>query len=224
MCGRTALTTSPEDLRDAFDLAKVPDFAPRYNVVPSQPVAVIRSEGSLELLRWGLVPFWAKDPSIGHKLALARAETAETTPAFRDAIRQRRCVVVVSGFYEWKRAGKKGSRPYFARRADAKPFALAGVWDRWVSKDGEVIESCAILTQPARPPLDAVHDRMPVLLGGDAWRRWLRAPAEGDVGLGDAGGASLVTFPVDPYVNDPRHDDARCLEPAAEPEQRDLFE
>jgi putative SOS response-associated peptidase YedK len=225
MCGRAALTASPEDLRDAFELEEVPDIAPRYNIVPSQPIAVVRLPGRLELLRWGLVPFWAKDPAIGHKLALARTETAERAPAFRDAVRQRRCVVVVSGFYEWQRAGKKESRPFFARRADAKPLALAGVWDRWVSKDGEVVESCAILTRAARQPLDAVHDRMPLVLDGDTWKRWLQGiDVDGIVAANDPGATSaLVTFPVDPYVNDPRHDDARCLEPAVGPVQRDLF-
>ncbi|MGD0530075.1 MAG: SOS response-associated peptidase [Polyangiaceae bacterium] len=229
MCGRTALTASPDDLRDIFGLDETPTLAPHYNVPPSQPLAVVRvmrDRGrKLELLRWGLVPSWADDAKIGHRLSLARIETAATTPAFREAVRRRRCLVVVDGFYEWKRDGENASRPYFLRRPDGAPFALAGLWDRWVSKDGEVIESCAILTQAARPPADAVHERMPVVLEKDAWDAWLD-PAQGDVSAILAPRTpDLVTYPVTSYVNDPRHDDERCLEKSEprEPEQGSLF-
>ncbi|HTB79065.1 MAG TPA: SOS response-associated peptidase [Polyangiaceae bacterium] len=235
MCGRTALTASPADLRDAFGLEDIPELGVHYNVPPSSPVAVVRvvraSGGrKLEALRWGLIPPWAKDPKIGHKLALARAETVATTGAFRDAFRSRRCLVAVDGFYEWHREGKAPSAPFFVRRADRRPFALAGLWSRWVADDGEVIESCAIVTQPARPPVEAIHDRMPLVLEPEAWDRWL------DPGLTDAGvlesllvsllepgTPDLIAYPVSSYVNDPRHDDAGCLEPAAEPVQRSLF-
>ncbi len=225
MCGRAALTASPEDLRDVFGLDDVPDLRPRYNIAPSRPVAVVRTHGTLELLRWGLIPFWAKDPKIGHKLALARVETAATTPAFRGAMRHRRCLVVVSGFYEWQHAGNRDRQPFFARRPDEKPFALAGVWDRWVSPEGEVVESCAILTQAARPPLDAIHARMPIVLERGTWERWLDARASNDVGalLAPRDGGALIAYPVSSYVNDPRHDDPRCLERAVGPEQGRLF-
>jgi putative SOS response-associated peptidase YedK len=178
----------------------------------------------MELLRWGLIPAWAKDRKLGHKLALARVETAATTPAFRDALRRRRCLVVVDGFFEWKRSDGK-SQPFFVRRGDGAPFALAGVWERWVSGDGEVVESCAILTQPARPPVDAVHDRMPLVIEREAWDRWL------DPALTDATGIEpmleprsplLVAYPVSPHVNDPRHDDPGCLE-RQDPVQGTLF-
>jgi putative SOS response-associated peptidase YedK len=231
MCGRTALTASPEDLRAAFGLDETPQLTPHYNVPPSQPVAVVRvmrrDSGArrMDSLRWGLVPSWADDPKIGHRLSLARVETAASTPAFRDVLRRQRCLVVVDGFYEWKRDGKGPSQPFFIRRADRSPMALAGVWDRWVSRDGEVVESCAILTRPAQPPADAVHDRMPVVLDEPAWDRWL------DPAVTDAPDATelltpaatpLVAYPVSPHVNDPRHDDARCVEPF-EPEQGSLF-
>jgi putative SOS response-associated peptidase YedK len=234
MCGRTALTASPADLREAFGLDDIPKLGARYNVPPSSPVAVMRARSSgerkLESLRWGLVPPWAKDAKIGHKLVLARAETLATTGAFRDAFRARRCLVAVDGFYEWRRQGKSPSAPFFVRRSDRHPFALAGLWSRWVSPDGEVVESCAIITQAARPPVEAIHDRMPLVLEAPAWDRWL------DPGLTDAGALEslleslvasgapdLIAYPVSSYVNDPRHDDARCLEPAAEPAQRSLF-
>jgi putative SOS response-associated peptidase YedK len=229
MCGRTALTTSPEDLREAFGLDEVPRLTPHYNVPPSQPLAVVRvlrkdPARKMELLRWGLVPAWAKDRKLGHKLALARVETAATTPAFRDALRRRRCLVVVDGFFEWKRSERK-SQPFFVRRDDGAPFALAGVWERWISSDGEIVESCAILTQPSRPPVDVVHDRMPMVLEPAEWDRWLD-PALTDVAgietMLEPRAPSLVAYPVSPHVNNPRNDDPACLE-RQDPVQGTLF-
>jgi putative SOS response-associated peptidase YedK len=231
MCGRTALTASPADLRDAFGLDEEPQLAVHYNVPPSRPVGVLRilrgsSRRRLEALPWGLIPTWAKDPKIGHKLALARAETVASAGAFRDAFRWRRCLVAVDGFYEWQRRGKAPSAPFFVRRSDHRPFALAGLWSRWVSSDGEVIESCAILTQAARPPVEAIHDRMPLVLEPEVWDRWLDPqltdPAALEALLAPTS-PELIAYPVSHYVNDPRHDDPQCLEPAAEAAQRSLF-
>jgi putative SOS response-associated peptidase YedK len=230
MCGRTALTASPEDLQEVFGLAAPPAVDPHYNVPPSQPVHVVRGgEGggnrTLERLRWGLVPVWATDPKIGHKLALARVETVTTAPAFRDAIRKRRCLVAVDAFYEWRHEGKRAS-PFVVRRADGKPFALAGLWERWVSRDGEVIESCAILTQPARPPVDAVHDRMPLVLSAEDWNVWLDPAVtrvEAIAPLLDPRVPALALHQVSTHVNDPRHDDASCFA-RVEQAQRMLFE
>jgi putative SOS response-associated peptidase YedK len=224
MCGRTALMASPEELREILGLREVPDLVARYNVPPSQPVAVVRVPGQVELLRWGLVPFWAEGPAIGHRLALARVESVRVTPAFRDAIRRRRCVVIVSGFYEWQRAGHKTeSRPFFVRRPDERPFGLAGVWDRWVSGDGEIIESCAILTTASGPPIDTVHDRMPLVLDLGLWDSWLDRTTS-DVGdLMRPHATDLIASPVGRYVNDPRHDDAGCLQPELERAQGLLF-
>jgi putative SOS response-associated peptidase YedK len=230
MCGRTALTASPEELAEAFGLAEPPAHVPTYNVPPSRPVLVLRApeagEGRrLEPLRWGLVPFWADDVKVGHRMSLARTETALASKAFRDATLKRRCLVAVDGFYEWRRTDKKTSQPFFVRRRDGKPFALASIWERWVSRDGEVVESCAILTQPAHAPVDRVHDRMPLVVEPEAWDRWL------DPGLTAAEQVSalllprapeLVAYEVSPYVNDPRHDDARCVD-AAPPAQQTLF-
>jgi putative SOS response-associated peptidase YedK len=230
MCGRTALTATPEDLREAFGLDETPTLAPHHNVPPSLPVNVVRvvrgsSGRRLEPLRWGLVPFWADGPKIAQKLPLARVETVASSPAFREAIRKRRCLVAVDGFFEWMREGKKTTRPFFVRRADRKPFALAGIWDRWVSSDGEVIESCAILTQPARPPIEGIHDRMPLVLEPADWERWLDTTLTDEkdfVPLLAPRSPELIAYEVSDYVNDPRHDDARCLEPAPH-EQRTLF-
>jgi len=230
MCGRTVLAASPDNLREVFGLDAVPELTPRYNIPPSQPVAVVRvmrgggaGKRTMDLLRWGLVPAWAPDLKTGHKLALARVETVATTAAFRDAFRSRRCLVVVDGFYEWKRDGKSASHPYVFRRPDRAPFALAGLWERWTSKDGEVVESCAILTQPALPPASEVHDRMPVVLAEPAWDRWLDPAATDVASLLAPAPPELVAQAVSPYVNDPRHDDARCLDPQGDPVQRSLF-
>lgn len=229
MCGRTALTTSPEDLREAFGLDEPPRLVPHYNVPPSQPLAVVRvlrqdPARKLDLLRWGLIPAWAKDKKLGHKLALARTETAATTPAFRDALRRRRCLVVVDGFYEWKRSNRR-SQPFFIQRGDHAPFALAGLWERWVSSDGEVVESCAILTQPARPPVDAVHDRMPLVLEREAWNGWLD-PLLTELAaiepMLEPHTPKLTAHPVSPRVNNPRNDDPACVE-REDPPQRTLF-
>jgi putative SOS response-associated peptidase YedK len=228
MCGRTILATPEKELRELFGLEQMPELQPHYNTPPSQPVAVVRvmrdSPGrTLDLLRWGLVPAWAKDTKIGHKLALARVETVATAPAFRDAFRFRRCLVVVDGFYEWKRDGKATSQPYVLRRPDHGPFALAGLWERWTSSDGEVVESCAILTRPALPPVDAIHDRMPIILPESAWDAWMN-PATVDVTpLLESGTPPLVAQAVSSYVNDPRHDDEKCLEVSEGPTQGSLF-
>lgn len=229
MCGRTALSTPPDDLREAFGLDDSPRLVPHYNVPPSQPLAIVRvlrhdAARKLDLLRWGLIPAWAKDRKLGHKLALARTETAATTPAFRDALRRRRCLVVVDGFFEWKRADK-GSQPFFVQRTDRAPFALAGIWEHWVSSDGEVIESCAILTQPSRPPVDAVHDRMPLVVERETWDTWLD-PSLTDIAAIDAmlepRTPALAAYPVSPRVNNPRNDDPACLE-RQDPVQGNLF-
>ena len=242
MCGRTALTATPEDLREAFGLSETPKTTPRWNVPPSQPVSVVRvlhgSPRTMDSMRWGLLPAWSKDRAVGNKLFLARSETVGHAAAFRDAVRNRRCLVVVDGFYEWKRPDRRASaartrraavmpasQPFFVRRGDRAPFALAGVWDRWTSSDGEVVESCAILTQAARPPVDEVHERMPLVLERDEWDRWLDATVtnvESLAGLLSPHAPALVAFPVGAYVNDPRHDDPRCLE-YEDPPQRSLF-
>jgi putative SOS response-associated peptidase YedK len=223
MCGRAALTTTPEDLRGALGLDETPELAPRYNIHPSQLVSVMRAQGRLELLRWGLVPAWAKDTKIGQKLALARLETIGSKPAFREAVRHRRCLVIVSGFYEWHRAGTKTSTPFLFRRSDEKAFALAGVWERWVSRDGEIVESCAIVTQAARPPVQAVHDRMPVMLEREAWERWLDPTVSLTGATGGSDHSELVALAVGSHVNDPRNDDSECMRAAGEPMQRGLF-
>ena len=240
MCGRTALTASPAELREIFGLDAAPALVPRYNVTPSQGLVAVRAvlgehgraARGFTTLRWGLVPAGADAVKIGQRLTLARAETVATLPAFRDALRARRCLVVVSGFYEWKRDGERRPQPYLLRRGDGAPFALAGIWERWTSRDGEVVESCAVLTQRALPPVDAIHHRMPVVMPASAWDTWLdprQGCADADAALAallQPRPPPLIAAPVSTYVNDPRHDDPRCFEPpalAAPPAQGSLF-
>ena len=230
MCGRATLSTSPEELRDVFGLAETPTLTPRYNIAPSQPIAVVRACAGprrVELLRWGLVPSWARDLKTGsqrRQMINARVESLTERPAFREALARRRALVLVDGFYEWERRGRV-RQPFFIQRRDTRPFALAGLWDRWVSPSGEAIESCAIVTRPATPPCDALHDRMPLVLPRASWDVWLDAlvtevarlepllRSANDV-TDDDDDAALVLRQVSTRVNRPDVDDATCIEPA----------
>jgi putative SOS response-associated peptidase YedK len=234
MCGRATLTCSPDDLRDALGLEVVPPMPPRYNVAPTQPIAVVRAPRTLELLRWGLVPPFAHAPGEGGVHVNARGETVHSNPTFRHAFAKQRCLVVVDGFYEWKpegtafvgpRGGKRKphKQPFHIRREDGKPFALAGIWEKWIAPDGEVIESCAIVTCDARGAVAPLHDRMPVLLEKGAYETWLHGSPEVARALLEPRDPHLVAVPVGTAVNDARFDDPRCLEPDEGPAQRSLL-
>jgi putative SOS response-associated peptidase YedK len=180
VCGRATLSTPPEELREAFGLTETPElFEARYNIAPTQPIAVVRQhpqrlERKIHFLRWGLVPYWANDPKIGAKMINARVESISSKQVFRDAFARRRCLIAVDGFYEWQaRAKTKTKQPFFVHRRDGAPFALAGLWARWKSKDGEVLDTCTILTAPAVAPCDALHDRMPIIVAPKDYDRWL---------------------------------------------------
>jgi putative SOS response-associated peptidase YedK len=222
MCGRAALSAPPEDLREVFGLDEVPDLPARYNIAPTQPIAILRADPEnpgrrITLVRWGLVPPGA-DLKVGPRMINARVETAPSRAPFREALRHRRCLVLVDGFYEWKTEGKK-KRPFFVQTPDKKPFALAGLWARWATKDGEVIDSCAILTRPARPPVSELHDRMPVIVPREAYEAWLDLsivePAQLGAVLAPPAGTPLVMYEVTTHVNRVDNDDAACLEPAS---------
>ena len=166
-------------------------------------------------MRWGLIPAWARDPAMGMKLINARAETVAEKPSFQKPFRQRRCLVLADGYYEWKREGAR-KQPYFIRLKDERPFAFAGLWDRWNNGEGTTIESCAVLTTKSNERLASIHDRMPVILPPVAYEPWL------DSGLQDAtrlvaflapySSDAMIADPVGTLVNDPRVDDARCIE------------
>jgi putative SOS response-associated peptidase YedK len=224
MCGRFVRTASAADLADLFQLTEVPPLEARYNIAPSQAVLAVRQTPDhpareLVALRWGLIPHWADDPKIGYRLINARAETAADKPAFRSAFRSRRCLVAATGFYEWqKRAGDK--QPFYIRRKDATPLAFAGLWELWHGPEGQALETCTILTTEANEVVRPIHDRMPVILGPGDFDRWLdpeqKDPAKVQGLLGPYPAETMLAYPVSPLVNDPRHEDPRCLEPQAE--------
>jgi putative SOS response-associated peptidase YedK len=215
MCGRFTLTVSPEALAEEFGLAETPELEPRYNIAPSQPVAVVRYGRTLGLVRWGLIPGWAKDASIGNKLINARAESAGEKPAFRSAFRRRRCLVVADGFYEWQ-AARDRKQPIWFHLAGGRPFAFAGLWERWHDPAGDRdVDSCTILTVPASPFVAPVHDRMPAILTPGDYDAWLD-PALEDTArlhamLRPYAGEDLQASPANPLVNSPAHEGPECL-------------
>jgi putative SOS response-associated peptidase YedK len=228
MCGRYTLTVALPDLVDVFDVVP-PDFAfqPRYNIAPTQgaPVVAQDSRGRrMGLLRWGLVPSWARDPAIGSRLINARSETVAEKPAFRGAFRARRCLVPADGFFEWRKgessADGRGSRkPFWIHRATRDPFAFAGLWERWIPPEGDPLHSFTILTTEATEAIRDIHPRMPVILPPGAWKRWLdpdSPPEELRALLSPYGDGDLRAYAVSTLVNSPRNDLPACIEPAEE--------
>jgi putative SOS response-associated peptidase YedK len=234
MCGRFTLTTSKRELAELFGATEVetPAALPQYNIPPSAPALAVRQlpghEGRQLLpLRWGLIPAWAKDPAIGNKLINARAESAADKPSFRDAFRRRRCLVLVDGFFEWKKQGGK-RQPYYVRLRDPQPFAFAGLWERWRGPHDQPVETCTVLTTGANDLVRPIHDRMPVILEPAAYERWLdpgvNEPAELQPLLHPYRADQMIAYPVSRLVNNPRHDDAQCLEPLGEGGKRPTAE
>lgn len=175
MCGRYAITTAPEAMRRLFGYPEMPNFPPRYNVAPTQPIPVVRMrDGRREfaLVRWGLLPSWVKDPRNFTLLINARGETVNDKPAFRNAMKRRRCLIPADGFYEWKRDGAV-KRPYLIRLKGGVPFAFAGLWETWTGPNGEELDTAAIVTTEANRALLPIYDRMPVILTPDAYEMWL---------------------------------------------------
>ncbi len=223
MCGRYSLTSPVEAMRHLFGLSVSANLAPRYNIAPSQEVVIARldAEGGLEwaLARWGLVPSWAKDPAIGDRMINARSETVAEKPSFRAAFRRRRCLIPADGFYEWRRM-KGAKQPYRIHLEGNRPFAFAGLWERWEGA-GRIIESCAILTTNAAPAIRPIHHRMPVILPPQAHAAWLDVSQPFSLAdLSPLGDEALRAHAVSQIVNRPANDDRRCLEPLAnEPPQ-----
>ncbi len=218
MCGRFTQAAPGEVIAELFELPEVPSLAPRYNIAPTQDVAVVRTAANgrreLALLHWGLVPSWAKDRSIGSRMINARAESAAEKPAFRAALRARRCLVVADGFYEWQRLGAR-KQPYFISFRDRRPFAFAGLWERWHGEGGAALDSCAILTTTPNDVVAPVHDRMPVILAPEEYGTWIAADAR-DPGrlaplLRPHPADGMCAYPVGLRVNSPANDDASCI-------------
>lgn len=218
MCGRFAFHSPRETVLRIFDVDLPSTVAPRYNIAPTQDVLAIRSspEGVAEpvMLRWGLVPFWAKDPAIGNRMINARAETASQKPAFRAAFRRRRCIVLADGFYEWRRSDH-GKTPFYISNTNGDPFAMAGLWEHWEA-DGASLESCAIITTSANNLLAEIHDRMPVILSPEAAAYWLRAGDQHVQGLVELLAPCpddlLHCHEVSRAVNNPRNEGSELIE------------
>ena len=218
MCGRFVIELSPGLVAGFFGLTEIPDLPTRYNVAPTQLVPAIReaTDGSrrLSMMRWGLVPSWAKD--IGDGLINARSETVSEKPSFRQTVRRRRCIIPASGFYEWQKV-EKLKVPYYLRMVDSSPMPFAGIWEAWCSPDGQVLESCAILTTSANAKVAPIHDRMPVILDPAGFSLWL----DRQVHEVDKLAGLFVPYPADRLeayrvtmlVNNPAYDDAECIEP-----------
>ena len=222
MCGRYTQTMSGEEIAASFDLTTAPEPQPRYNIAPSQPISAIAqplSEREYRIFQWGLVPSWAKEPAIGNRMINARSETAAEKPSFRAAFKRRRCLIIADGFYEWKKAAKKGDKkqPYYIQMADRSLFGMAGLWEVWESGDGSYLESCTILTTEPNELMKPIHNRMPVIVNSQDYDLWL----DSTVQKADALQPLLRSFSADEMqayqvsmaVNNPRHESVACVEP-----------
>lgn len=222
MCGRFTLASDPEMLQQVFFDFEVPtNLSPRYNISPTQDVASVPNtpEKQVEFCHWGLIPSWAKDPKIGNRMINARSETLAEKPSFRNAYKRRRCLVLADGYYEWQQIpGNRVKQPVYIRLKSQKPFAVAGLWEVWQSKDmDEPLKSCTIITCPPNALLEEIHHRMPVILPADAYAQWL-SPDEQPVDalqplLIPYPGEEMEAYPVSRFVNRPMNDSPECIAP-----------
>jgi|SRR5579863_3205990 len=225
MCGRYTLRVSPAELAEIFEVVNSFDWSPRYNIAPTQTVAAVRAARDakgreLSLLRWGLIPSWAKDPKIGSTLINARADTVATKPSFRSAFRKRRCLIAVDGFYEWQAVpGQKTKQPYLINVKDVPAFAFAGLVEHWTNPEGTPVDTCTIITTTANSLMERIHNRMPVILDPADYDQWLDPSRQDpDVLL-----PLLKQFPADrmqavavsTLVNSPRNESPQCIVPLA---------
>jgi putative SOS response-associated peptidase YedK len=224
MCGRFTLRAPASLVAEQFGLFEMPLWMPRFNIAPTQPVPVIRlrpehspPQREFATLRWGLVPGWAKDPSVGNRMINARADTVAEKPAYRAAFARRRCLVAADGFYEWQKSGR-AKQPFLIHLRDDHPFAIAGLWESWEGPDQGHLETCTLLTTDANELMQPIHDRMPVILPAQAYGSWLDSavrPVAVLPLLRPYPSAELIATPVSSYVNSPAHDDPQCIAPVA---------
>lgn len=221
MCGRFTLTVDPSELREAFSNYSFPkEYAARYNIAPTQPILAIPNDPSnqADFFVWGLIPSWAKDPSIGSRLINARAETLAEKPSFRGSLKYKRCLIPADGFYEWQaRPGTKAKVPHFICMKDHKPFAFAGLWDEWQSPDGGLLRSATIITTDPNELMTPIHNRMPVILPAEDYAEWLDPSprtAESLMHLLKAYPAGKMSeHPVSMLVNSPANDRPELIQP-----------
>jgi putative SOS response-associated peptidase YedK len=222
MCGRFTLTVDPSDLQETFYWVNFgnADLTPRYNIAPTQPLAVVANNGlnELDFFSWGLVPFWAKDPSIGSRMINARAETLAEKPSFRNAFKRRRCLILADGFYEWQKIpGEKIKKPIYFHMKDRKPFAFAGLWEEWNSPDGSQILSATIITTRPNELIKPIHNRMPVILPESVYDQWLSPDEIDSQAMGAVlrpfESSQMAKFAVSRTVNNPKNDHPACIQP-----------
>mgnify|MGYP001793779179 CR=1 FL=1 len=226
MCGRFTLVTEPERLKQVFDISDIGNyqFEPQYNIAPTQMVAAVLYNSETEkrdfqLLRWGLIPSWAKDSKMGARMINARAETLTEKPSFRSAFKRKRCLVLADGFYEWEKLETK-KQPYYFQLRDKQPFAFAGLWEEWHSPEDEKIASCTIITTNANELLQPIHNRMPVILEQPDYEQWLDPKLQK---------TELLQKLLQPYkdekmtktavsirVNNPKNNSSECIKPERE--------
>ena len=217
MCGRYSLTTPVDDLVEVFEVPPVTfDYGPRYNIAPTQDVPVVASDRRgtrLGLLRWGLVPFWADDPSVGSRMINARGESLLERPAFKEAAVSRRCLVPADGFYEWAVEGGR-KVPYWIHSPDGEPMGFAGIWESWHPGGPEAVYSMAIITVDANDRIRHLHDRMPAIVPAADRKTWLDAetPAADALSLLKPYEGALDAYPVSTLVNSPANDEPACVE------------
>jgi putative SOS response-associated peptidase YedK len=225
MCGRYAVTSAPEAIRALFGYPEQPNFPPRYNVAPSQPIAIVRlmdGKRQFALVRWGLLPSWVKDPKNFTLLINARGESVIDKPAFSAAMKRRRCLIPADGFYEWKAIGTR-KQPYYVRAKSGQPLAFAGLWETWTGPNGEELETAAIVTTRANRALADIHERMPVIVPPEAFNLWLDCanvdPETAAALISPASENLLDTYEVSTAVNRTANDNPELVERYAAPTQ-----
>jgi putative SOS response-associated peptidase YedK len=227
MCGRYVLSTSPELVQQAFHLDNLPKLAPRYNIAPTQPVAIVTNDAPKELtiVKWGLIPSWSKDAKIASTLINARAETADTKPSFRSAFKHRRCLIPTTGFYEWL-ATDDGKIPHFIYVKDQEVSAFAGLWEVWHNPEGDEVWTCSILTTDATDKIKHLHHRMPVILDGEDRDIWLDKSSDVNelpLLMKTYDSDKIDFYPVSKAVNSVKNDDSSLLEREEPPSQKSMF-
>jgi len=223
MCGRYTLTTNIETLQRVFPTVEIPiTLTARYNIAPTQQVAVIANNApqQLQFFRWGLIPPWAKDKAIGNRMINARAETLAEKPSFRNAYKRRRCLVLADGMYEWSKTKNRGKKqPTYIHLKSRQPFAMAGLWETWQSPEGATILSCTIITTTPNELVAPLHHRMAVILPTTAYAQWLSADEQPPLLLDELlqpyPAEEMAAYPVSTMVNSPKQDTPACIEPLA---------
>jgi len=212
MCGRFTMTAEKEDIMSEFEISLCDiDFKPAYNIAPTQEVIVLLKEKNFQLFRWGLIPSWAKEINSKYHMINARAESLTEKQAYRSLVKEKRCIIIGDGFYEWQKRGNK-KIPFYIRLKSGGIFGFAGLWDKWVSPDKEkIIKSCTIITTEANDFMKIIHNRMPAILTGMNIFEWLEG---GEItGLKEGNKDEFYAYPVTDYVNSPKNNSPECIKP-----------